>query len=297
LEATPAYSLTRSTFTGQYSHMDDPTTKETEGFGLMFYNARYYDPALGRFAQADSIIPAWAQGLDRYAYVNNSPVNFTDPSGHKICDGKDQSNCRTLKGNFGIHLTGGFTSEQKKAIRQAVEDVGYALWGYIGNSPWEAFEMTMGSVNFVFDEAKQIDGWAITEIDTITFDNSINTERASIAGIIRTVTHEFGHILDVRTGLSGSGSMWTTINDLEGKYVTGVNGDGIWVRKNAGYGSDSYPDQMHPADKNGGQSTIEEFADMFMNWVYDSFAQDAAGDARFGFMTTNMADWVSSASR
>lgn len=37
---------------------------------------------LGRFAQADSIIPDEVQGLDRYAYVNNSPMNYVDPSGH-----------------------------------------------------------------------------------------------------------------------------------------------------------------------------------------------------------------------
>jgi len=48
----------------------------------MYYNARWYDPALGRFAQADTIIPGGVQGLDRYAYVNNSPMNYTDPSGH-----------------------------------------------------------------------------------------------------------------------------------------------------------------------------------------------------------------------
>jgi hypothetical protein len=48
----------------------------------MFYNARWYDPALGRFAQADSIIPPGVQGLDRYAYVNNSPMNYVDPTGH-----------------------------------------------------------------------------------------------------------------------------------------------------------------------------------------------------------------------
>jgi hypothetical protein len=33
------------TFTGQRSYMDDPTTNGVrEGFGLMFYNARWYDP-------------------------------------------------------------------------------------------------------------------------------------------------------------------------------------------------------------------------------------------------------------
>ncbi len=74
--ATPAYELAKYTFTGQYSYTAD--------FGLMFYNARWYDPALGRFAQADTIIPQsqGVQAWDRYAYTNNSPVNYTDPSGH-----------------------------------------------------------------------------------------------------------------------------------------------------------------------------------------------------------------------
>ena len=34
-------------------------------------------------AQADTIVPGGVQGLDRYAYVNNSPVMYTDPSGHQ----------------------------------------------------------------------------------------------------------------------------------------------------------------------------------------------------------------------
>jgi hypothetical protein len=47
-------------------------------------NARYYDPALGRFTSPDSIIPDPynPQTLDRYAYVKNDPANHTDPSGH-----------------------------------------------------------------------------------------------------------------------------------------------------------------------------------------------------------------------
>jgi hypothetical protein len=45
-----------------------------------------YDPAIGRFTSADTIVPGGVQGLDRYAYVNNSPVRYTDPSGHSYCD-------------------------------------------------------------------------------------------------------------------------------------------------------------------------------------------------------------------
>jgi RHS repeat-associated protein len=54
------------------------------GIGLYFYGARWYDAALGRFTSPDSIIPAQqgVMGNDRYAYVNNSPINFIDPSGH-----------------------------------------------------------------------------------------------------------------------------------------------------------------------------------------------------------------------
>jgi RHS repeat-associated protein len=52
--------------------------------GLMFFQARYYDPALGRFLQADAFLPDAnaPQALDLYAYANNSPSNYVDPSGH-----------------------------------------------------------------------------------------------------------------------------------------------------------------------------------------------------------------------
>ena len=54
----------------------------------MFYNARYYSPLLGRFISADTIVPnpANPQGLNRFAYASNNPVNRVDPSGHKDCE-------------------------------------------------------------------------------------------------------------------------------------------------------------------------------------------------------------------
>nr|MDQ3004853.1 DNRLRE domain-containing protein [Chloroflexota bacterium] len=72
-------TTTKYTYTGQYSNVSD--------FGLMFYNARWYDPALGRFAQPDPIVPISTQGVqayDRYSYVNNNPVRYNDPTGHCI---------------------------------------------------------------------------------------------------------------------------------------------------------------------------------------------------------------------
>jgi RHS repeat-associated protein len=73
---TPGTTPTSYRCTGQW---------EEAAPGLYFYNARWYDPALGRFAQPDSLIPEQSQGAqawDRYAYVNNNPLKYTDPSGH-----------------------------------------------------------------------------------------------------------------------------------------------------------------------------------------------------------------------
>ena len=63
-------------FTGQ---------REEASLGLYDYGARWYDPALGRFIQPDTLVPdpADAKMFDRYAYVNNNPIKYTDPTGHE----------------------------------------------------------------------------------------------------------------------------------------------------------------------------------------------------------------------
>jgi len=52
--------------------------------GLYYYNARYYDPEIGRFISPDTIVPnpANPQSLNRYSYCLNNPLKYIDPSGH-----------------------------------------------------------------------------------------------------------------------------------------------------------------------------------------------------------------------
>jgi RHS repeat-associated protein len=56
--------------------------REMSGIGLYYYRARWFDPALGRFVQADT-----AGAGDRYAYVRNNPIRYSDPTGHRACEG------------------------------------------------------------------------------------------------------------------------------------------------------------------------------------------------------------------
>ncbi len=62
--------------------------------GIYFFQARWFDPTLGRFMSPDTIVPTSTQGTqawDRYAFVNNNPVRYTDPTGHGVDCGIGES--------------------------------------------------------------------------------------------------------------------------------------------------------------------------------------------------------------
>jgi RHS repeat-associated protein len=54
------------------------------GIGLYFYNARWYDPQLGRFIQPDTFVPLPSnpQTFSRYSCALNNPLRYVDPTGH-----------------------------------------------------------------------------------------------------------------------------------------------------------------------------------------------------------------------
>src|SRR4029078_8915148 len=69
--------VTRVGFTGQAHDRD---------LGLIDMRGRIYDPLAGRFSHTDPLMqaPSFSQGLNRYSYVWNDPINNTDPSGFKV---------------------------------------------------------------------------------------------------------------------------------------------------------------------------------------------------------------------
>lgn len=66
---------------GYTGHVNDPET------GLVYMQARYYDAEVGRFLSVDPVGVALGNtfNFNRFAYANNNPNSFIDPSGKEIC--------------------------------------------------------------------------------------------------------------------------------------------------------------------------------------------------------------------
>ncbi|WP_190322036.1 RHS repeat domain-containing protein [Candidatus Enterovibrio escicola] len=72
----------QSSNVGYTGHQFDSDT------GLVYMQARYYDPVIGRFYSNDPIsavehfnTPNGIHGFNRYAYANNNPYKYIDPDG------------------------------------------------------------------------------------------------------------------------------------------------------------------------------------------------------------------------
>ncbi len=105
----------------RYANGETPTTwrytgqRQEEGLGLYYYGARWYDPILGRFIQADTLGTG-----DRYTYVLNNPLIFTDPSGNRACLDWDQNgNCTAIQSptDNSIKYTKAVETDQVKELR------------------------------------------------------------------------------------------------------------------------------------------------------------------------------------
>jgi len=101
-----------------------------EGFGLVHMNGRVYDPKAGRFLSADPHIQDGgnSQSYNRYTYVLNNPLKYTDPSGFFF---------KALK------------KLAKKAFKAAMKITGLdAAYNFVKKNPW-AQSLLMVAVNFI----------------------------------------------------------------------------------------------------------------------------------------------------
>jgi RHS repeat-associated protein len=71
--------LRTNTYTGQ---------EQDEFGGLIYYNARWYDPEIGRFISEDPAAanPGDPLSINRYIYCRNNPLVYVDPTGELFAE-------------------------------------------------------------------------------------------------------------------------------------------------------------------------------------------------------------------
>jgi RHS repeat-associated protein len=173
-------SITRRGYTGH---------EQLDGAGLVHMNGRLYDPVLSRFIQADPIIqsPFDGQSLNRYTYVWNNPLAFTDPTGYIATP---TQMVRFVAAATITYITGGMAAKAWSASvvkAFAIAGTGGAAAGYVQTGTLKG--ALSGAVTaMVFTGVGQ---WATT-IGANTF------ERALMHGVSNGVLQElqggsFGH--------------------------------------------------------------------------------------------------------
>ena len=149
MRASSGLTPTEYRYTGQL---------EAAELGLYYYVARWYDPYLTHFIQADTIVPGAgnAKAYDRFAYVKNNPLNYTDPSGHaELIDDETGVIVRTNKKNNEVIVDGGnlYVNDVEKGIANYIltGDENY-LYSVRGSSIFSGivFEETSEKLGFDF---------------------------------------------------------------------------------------------------------------------------------------------------
>jgi hypothetical protein len=247
---------------------------------LYFYGARWYDSYLNRWAQPDSIVPLATQGtqaLDRYAYANNNPVKFTDPSGHCTGDPNDINNrndpCwlkwRRINEKYSeISVGTDFTLSELDYLLQALDWAARAFGGE------GKFQAATGA--FIINKGTQR-GAPSGMFKVVTLHGDDFSVRQG-NDIYLTILHEIGHIFDFNgAGLNPSKyksaefvAKLNTVDCTPG-WLGCVGDDPLYGFVNYETGGKTFggtwDPSIPPMRDYGLRSSVDDFADSFAAYV------------------------------
>ncbi len=214
-------SLTSLGFTGQ--RLDTDT-------GLMYYGARFYDPALGYFASADTmgVDKGMSQSRNRYAYVLNNPLTYNDPTGHQraIPDTSGENEYTEYQAavheleKYGIKITDGDASWTSAELWKVIEGIrilqkatGWSIDEFkfaMGIDDYNPLYFKREHVHCAFGPfgcdgsvggQTSLDGNTVTFYDGSFYGKKVNDWKAngvSLSAI--TTVHELAHVMDIVNG-------------------------------------------------------------------------------------------------
>ena len=239
---------TKYSYTGQYSNVSD--------FGLLFYNARWYDPYLNQFAQPDSIIPQQydPQSWNRYEYAEDNPVNFDDPTGHMTCvsdyywDGQCHDDTayliKDIHDTYDVTLSNKFTYSQVSAISAGISTLANAM-GVDG------FRNTLGGVTFSMGGGCQYTNQMCSSPNHVFIGVGVKDNPTYIEN---NTVHELGHVWDIKCNNCMSQGM----KNFTGSYVDPVTGK-------------YYPALMPPDKYAAEKNPSEDWAESLAAYLYPTF--------------------------
>jgi len=282
--------------------------------------------------QPDTLIPDQTnpQAWNRYSYVVNRPTVLADPSGHTYlcgasCEAEDEQQQYSLDDTaalYGVTFNSGWSTTNKAKALLGVMKLAKSMQESY-NSYQEGIYQSCLENRSAPTSACSAKSATDVEVYTAVFGNqnfNVNgTGAAWMCGASptgffcssgnndinpRLVVHELGHTFNSqydplrKSPYAVLGSSTTSINTAQGLWVTAfhsVNGEWKWDRSFNGYASNGAPSVYHGSATWDDWNTVhEEFADMFMNWAFDSFTVDQAGygQARYAWMSSNMGYWL-----
>ena len=137
---------------------------EDQTVGLYWYASRAYDPAIGRFVSPDSIVPApgYPPALNRYSYVYNNPLKYTDPSGHSA-EWVNEDWRRAFIGKHEREPTGLDIAYRYESMQAASQDQDFSVEYWAGQIEQAASNIA-GSVGGAIEDAAVL----LSQIDAMT---------------------------------------------------------------------------------------------------------------------------------
>ncbi len=279
---------------------------QEESLGLYDYGARFYDPSLNRFISADTIVPSPGnpQSLNRYSYVLNNALKYTDPMGHRECN--DPNDCpvpNPFANPYGIRFTADagkvWTSNNVGAVFDAVGTIAFRLTAALRRENWLAYKTEEVPIQ-QFSPAtvfKQVFGAVTFNLNSGNCDGGTcwaraDRPRGTVQVYIQNVTngvytalnaaHELGHTFDWRAG-------YQPRSDLSAEWNANPN---FPRRDPTNRELRGYAGRRFTWQQSNELTASEEFADMFLGWAYNQWGPGDAGRARSLWMTTNMAGWI-----
>ena len=203
------------------------------GLGLYFYRARWYDPALGRFTQPDLVVKTEnPQSLNRFSYVLNNPLKYSDPSGNQATV---QDTANYIRWRWGIEIIGDnwqvweldwiirglcILSEEVGGDATLRDLLGISAGKYVRFERSHDQGQGIAQNGAVYSSRRGYVGSTVTFYDE-AFAGDVFEERGNPQFTAYTVIHELAHVMDHFTGGTYSRGLWNATGGGQGTTLTG----------------------------------------------------------------------------